>query len=491
MAQLPMWGPDPAKSGPSSASDGLWISREELSAEAGPGLGTQSDVAELADKFAAHSGGELSKQISTELALEIVLNEIVEQACLATGATAAAIILQRDGTLVCRATTGGNAPELGVPLNTEKGLSGACVKTQKIQRCDDAQSDPRVDAEACRLLDVRSVMILPLLQEGRLLGIFEAFSSRPQAFGERDQHTLEALAQRTLKSLQRADEPRIPPTPPSPPPTKNAPEEVPFTLLGLGKYHPFDPYQEEISRPPVRQIDGLTLALGAVVFACAVLLSTLIGLHFGRERAALGGARRSRSAVAAPREPNPAQPGIAGSQPGNNTETAGAATTGTQEAVGAAATAVPVGARTAVVPPAGGLQVYENGREVFRMAPSANARQEARGGSVEPASSVETSAVPLSADAVESSLLHRVEPEYPEEARREGIQGPVVLDVRIGKDGAVQNVNVVSGQTILANAATSAVKQWRFRPHYAEGREVEMQTRVTLRFTLPGPQIAN
>ena len=73
-------------------------------------------------------------------------------------------------------------------------------------------------------------------------------------------------------------------------------------------------------------------------------------------------------------------------------------------------------------------------------------------------------AFPLSADAAESSLLHQVEPDCPQEARRQGIQGSVVLDVHIGKDGAVQDVGLVSGQAVLADAATSAVKQWRFKP---------------------------
>ena len=59
----------------------------------GSSSGAESDLGELAALFAAHSGGGLSAEVSTDLALEIVLNEIVEQACLATGATGAAIAL--------------------------------------------------------------------------------------------------------------------------------------------------------------------------------------------------------------------------------------------------------------------------------------------------------------------------------------------------------------------------------------------------------------
>jgi protein TonB len=82
-------------------------------------------------------------------------------------------------------------------------------------------------------------------------------------------------------------------------------------------------------------------------------------------------------------------------------------------------------------------------------------------------------------------VVQRVEPEYPEEARRQRIQGAVVLEVRIGRDGAIQGVKLVSGQPALANAAIVAVKQWRFKPRVVRGQPVEMQTRITLNFRLP------
>jgi protein TonB len=120
------------------------------------------------------------------------------------------------------------------------------------------------------------------------------------------------------------------------------------------------------------------------------------------------------------------------------------------------------------VPAEGSLLVYENGKEVFRMPAAAQPAS-----SVEPAGVVEVTP--------EGSPVHRVEPEYPEAARQQGIQGAVVLDVRIGRDGAVQDVKVVTGQRVLADAAIAAVKQWRFKPE-----TVERQTRVTLNFKMAG-----
>lgn len=105
---------------------------------------------------------------------------------------------------------------------------------------------------------------------------------------------------------------------------------------------------------------------------------------------------------------------------------------------------------------------------------------------VQPAYAVEAAGIPqVSAEVAEGSLLYRVEPDYPEEARQQQMQGTVVLDVHIGQDGSVQQVTRVSGLPPLAQAATRAVQQWRFKPRLVSGRPAEMQTRITLNFRLP------
>src|SRR5438270_13772417 len=117
MPQHPISAPDPSPPvGP--ASNAIRAQREDASFE--------TDFADLAARFAAQSGGGLSPELSADLALEIVLNEIVEQACLSTGATGAAIALHRDGELVCRASSGSTAPELGARLDSASSLSGEC-----------------------------------------------------------------------------------------------------------------------------------------------------------------------------------------------------------------------------------------------------------------------------------------------------------------------------------------------------------------------------
>src|SRR4029077_18455644 len=177
-------------------------------------------LAELATALSVHGGGDLS----ADLALDLVLNEIVEHARLATGATAAAIALARGDDIVCRATTGDNAPDLGVRLEAQSGLSGACVQSRLWQRCEDTETDTRVDAEVCRSLGVRSILVFPVLKDNTLLGVFEIFSPRPNAFSDREIQTLEALSRSIVNNVERAADVLSPPPPAVP--ASIAPESV-------------------------------------------------------------------------------------------------------------------------------------------------------------------------------------------------------------------------------------------------------------------------
>jgi bla regulator protein blaR1 len=81
-------------------------------------------------------------------------------------------------------------------------------------------------------------------------------------------------------------------------------------------------------------------------------------------------------------------------------------------------------------------------------------------------------------------IVKKVPPEYPEAAKKAGIQGQVVLRAIIGKNGDVENLQIVSGHPQLAPAAIEAVKQWKYRPYLQEGKPVEVETEITINFTL-------
>lgn len=87
---------------------------------------------------------------------------------------------------------------------------------------------------------------------------------------------------------------------------------------------------------------------------------------------------------------------------------------------------------------------------------------------------------------VEANLIHDVPPQYPPEAGRARLEGPVVLMAVIGQDGTVKDVRVESGLPILAQAAIDAVKQWRYKPYLIDGEPVEVDSRITINFTLSG-----
>ena len=85
---------------------------------------------------------------------------------------------------------------------------------------------------------------------------------------------------------------------------------------------------------------------------------------------------------------------------------------------------------------------------------------------------------------VEANLIHDVTPQYPPEAGRARIEGMVVLMAVIGRDGSVKDVRVESGLPMLAQAAIDAVKQWRYKPYMIDGEPVEVDSRITINFTL-------
>jgi len=102
------------------------------------------------------------------------------------------------------------------------------------------------------------------------------------------------------------------------------------------------------------------------------------------------------------------------------------------------------------------------------------------------AASVTTNAaerVQVSADTAEV-VSRPVKPGYPLLARQMKVQGSVILQAMIGRDGLIQDLHVLSGPPILANAAQEAVKQWHFKPHYEGTDAVETQAKITVNFTI-------
>ena len=136
--------------------------------------------------------------------LNLALRLISARACSLTRGTGAAIALAHNGSMMCRASVGKNTPALGSKLDATSGLSGECIRTGKALRCDDAQTDPRVNTESCQWLDIRSILAAPVQYERQVVGLIEIFSNLPFAFDDGDVAVVERLAQTVLLTMSQS-----------------------------------------------------------------------------------------------------------------------------------------------------------------------------------------------------------------------------------------------------------------------------------------------
>ena len=177
---------------------------------------------ELVEDFAFAGQGHQPKQAArtfvfpqtkTEAALESIsafdldlapaIDIITDRAQVMTRATGAAIALNRGREIVCRTRAGRTAPDLGVRLQTETGISGQCLRTGEILLCHDTESNPHVDPSVSRRLGARSILVSPIRYFQRTLGIFEVLSASPYAFDERDVATLQLLSGMMVAAISR------------------------------------------------------------------------------------------------------------------------------------------------------------------------------------------------------------------------------------------------------------------------------------------------
>jgi putative methionine-R-sulfoxide reductase with GAF domain len=165
---------------------------------------TAAPVVREALRFPGEDGGKSLSEMA-QRDLDATLQLLVERAQYITGASGAAIALRQGETMVCCASSGASAPELGAHLQIDSGLSAESVKTRQILHCDDAENDPRVNRESCRALGIASVVVMPLVRGEEVYGVFELLSGRPRAFEERDFIALNRLAEMIQTAVEHSD----------------------------------------------------------------------------------------------------------------------------------------------------------------------------------------------------------------------------------------------------------------------------------------------
>ena len=144
-----------------------------------------------------------------EFGLDEVLRLVAARAVSITGADGVAVALAEDQAIVCRASVGRIAPDPGVRLDPNSGFSGACLRSGQTVRCDDSDTDARVNAQACRALGTRSMIAVPLSAKQRVVGLIEAFSSEAYGFNDSDVRSLNLLGELILAAIRPEDEDRL------------------------------------------------------------------------------------------------------------------------------------------------------------------------------------------------------------------------------------------------------------------------------------------
>jgi len=450
-----------------------------------------------------------------DLALDLVLNELVVRAASVAGASGAAAALLRAGEMVIRAATGRLAPDLGVPLSTGDGLAGACVRTLSPQLSNDIESDPRVDRAALRGLGIRSILIVPVLDDIRapegksqLIGILEVLSPVPNAFSDSSQVMLAEFARecaslhrRTIELQDHSSEAELVRAQAIDAESTEGAPIIPDTEL----FRSFELAESDFPDPvaPTRQpYQVWTLVLASLVIVAAVALSFLVGRRVGWLRALATSPPIPVSTVSAPVADtvNPPVPAMEEPAPLPRKKKV--------------APPPQADASNAPMSPSDQLVVYEKGKVVYRMkaqplkaggdaAQVTAATQPALNASPQPAPSehapnqMASSVIPASSkqrlsdrvwlapDQAATLLLNRVEPQYPQAAMDARHSGSVVLEVNVAEDGSVSSVRPLIGDPTLAAAAAQAVRSWRYQPLRSHEQPSPFQTDVTLTFTLP------
>jgi len=180
---------------------------------------TQSGEATMVSSQASPEDIALALRILAQEKLKTHLAAAVERVRYITNASGVALALceelaqespsenaseNREDAMVCHASCGPAAPEVGARMYIRSGLTAESIRTRQTLRCDRASTDPRVNQESCKALGIESVMVLPLIMDRNVVGMFELFGSKPLAFAERDATTLSASTPQVESALREA-----------------------------------------------------------------------------------------------------------------------------------------------------------------------------------------------------------------------------------------------------------------------------------------------
>ena len=418
--------------------------------------------------------------------LESIVDAVADAARVLSGADGTALGLETKGIILCRARSGDIAPPIGAPISAESGISGECLRTVTMLVCHDAMTDPRVDSEVCRSLGIRSVAAVPVRGPMRVAGILEAFSARPNAFDGDALTSLRDLAEIAEMAYGR----EVPQYAPAARSIPNIPWPSPTARATLA----------QASEEVLESVSQLSKRRVWMAVAIAAVLLLVVGVawwawHTPADEASSSSGSTQNVRAATPAEPAPSAPPLLvipkpapGMGSGRSEKSRAPAIVQNAAEVkpidlrseGASGTPDTIEVRGTKTKSEEPLPIPDP--PAVNLAPSTNPDALAGLSSV----SAQMPVAPrVSQGVVEASLIKRVEPTYPTQARNQRIQGKVMLSATIAADGSVRQVSIVSGSPVLAEAAKTAVRQWRYNPAKLNGSPIEVQKEIIVLFAQP------
>lgn len=495
---------------------------------------------------------------------------VAQRAQAFTNASGVAIALSEGNAdeIICRARSGSSAPDVGAALRVEGTFTGLCIQSGKELRCDDCETDTRVDTAAIRALGIRSMVVTPIREENRVTGVLAVFAPTPHAFTITHVAVLKTMADQISTLLQKEkrsrDEgqhvearPAAPvaaakpvvatPAPIAPPAVVIKPAPVPPARVAAPVVSKVEPVKAgtpmevvPLATPPKkeeRRVDVshrtnfgtfdsvaaedkksgnrfILLGVVAVLLVAAAATFALLKMR----KPGSSSAQHAQEAVNTPAVP-PSAPAPASSQPVSQpsssvnpatppvvvTANPAGATTKTasegdarRQARNSERPAAPPEKPTPAEKPATVIATLNSGgpsriqQNNSAPAPDVAPSFTVTNGST-PSAPLSALARPVatstpSAAAIEQSqleplqLVRTVALPYPAIAKARHLSGPVVVEVKVGKDGKVSNPKFISGLPVFKDAAFEAVLQYRFKPAKLNGEPIEQTTQIRLNF---------
>jgi GAF domain-containing protein len=201
--------------------------------------------------------------------------------------------------MICRASSGPDAPPVGAKLHVGDGFSGECVRTGKLLRCDDTETDLRVNRESCRDLGIRSILAAPVRDGAKVIGLLEVFSSQANAFTENDSTILQRLAETVLDAINHKSrsEDRVTTTAASTASSTSSPSSVLFASSAGVK-------QEYSSEEPGHGGIRLPRSHLIILICAAATIALALGFLIARESVRARGHLRTQTVLASSHPPN-------------------------------------------------------------------------------------------------------------------------------------------------------------------------------------------